>query len=247
MEVHHHSHAHGKKNWKSYFWEFLMLFLAVFCGFLAEYQLEHKIEKDREGQFIQSLVSDLKDDTISISNQIETIKTGMLYFDSLSVLLQSPELARKNGESIYYTARLGVRLTPLVNNNRTIDQLKNSGGFRLIHNQETSNRIMKYYSAFPQLRKIEEIFSGENEAFKEAASKVMDQSIYRIQINPDNTVARIPGNLLLLTYDKTMLNQMGFYAVQMNGSRTGMAQLLQQLKRSAEELLKYLQEEYHLN
>ena len=48
MEVHHHTHsAHGKKNWKSYFWEFLMLFLAVFCGFLAEYQLEHKIEKDR--------------------------------------------------------------------------------------------------------------------------------------------------------------------------------------------------------
>ncbi len=31
MEVHHHTHAaHGKKNLKSYFWEFLMLFLAVF-------------------------------------------------------------------------------------------------------------------------------------------------------------------------------------------------------------------------
>jgi hypothetical protein len=45
MEVHAHSHSHGKKSWRSYFWEFLMLFLAVFCGFLAEYQLEHKIEK----------------------------------------------------------------------------------------------------------------------------------------------------------------------------------------------------------
>lgn len=45
MEVHHHTHhEHGKRNWKSYFWEFLMLFLAVFCGFLAEYQLEHTIE-----------------------------------------------------------------------------------------------------------------------------------------------------------------------------------------------------------
>ena len=245
MEVHHHSH-HGKKKWTEYFWEFLMLFLAVFCGFLAEYQLEHKIEKDREAQFIQSLVSDLKDDTTSISNQIETIKTGIIFFDSLSFFLQSPELARKNGESIYYTARLGVRLTPLVNNNRTIDQLKNSGGFRLIHDQETSNRIMKYYSEFPELRKIEEIFSGENEAFKEAASKVVDQSIYRVQINPDNTVARIPGNLQLLTYDKTSLNQMGFYAVQMNGSRTGMVQLLQRLKIFAKELLIYLEQEYHL-
>ena len=33
MEVHHHAHHEGKKNWKSYIWEFLMLFLAVFCGF----------------------------------------------------------------------------------------------------------------------------------------------------------------------------------------------------------------------
>jgi hypothetical protein len=32
-----------------------MLFLAVFCGFLAEYTLERKIEKDRERQFINLL------------------------------------------------------------------------------------------------------------------------------------------------------------------------------------------------
>ena len=53
MEVHHHSHTasppagRAGKKWTHYFWEFLMLFLAVFCGFLAEYQLEHKIESDR--------------------------------------------------------------------------------------------------------------------------------------------------------------------------------------------------------
>ena len=55
MEVHHHAHnpaePHHKKNWKSYFWEFLMLFLAVFCGFLAEYQLEHTIEHQREKEY----------------------------------------------------------------------------------------------------------------------------------------------------------------------------------------------------
>ena len=46
MEVHQHTHT-PRKKWTHYLWEFLMLFLAVFCGFLAEYQLEHKIEKDR--------------------------------------------------------------------------------------------------------------------------------------------------------------------------------------------------------
>ena len=62
MEVHTHTHS-ARKKWTHYFWEFLMLFLAVFCGFLAEYQLEHKIEKDRENQFLTSLISDLQDDS----------------------------------------------------------------------------------------------------------------------------------------------------------------------------------------
>ncbi len=40
MDVHHHSHHEGKKNWKSYFWEFLMLFFAVFYASIAEYHLD---------------------------------------------------------------------------------------------------------------------------------------------------------------------------------------------------------------
>ncbi len=245
MEVHHHTHS-ARKRWTHYFWEFLMLFLAVFCGFLAEYQLEHKIEKERERQFITSLVSDLRDDTLSISAQVYRLENGILLFDSLSRLVSSPVLAKQNGEAIYYTARMGVRLAPLVNNSRTVDQLKNAGGFRLIRKQETSGRIMIYYSGFPELRMIEEIFDNENIAFKAVASKIMDQAIYREQILPDGSVARLTGNLSLLTYDPVLLNQLGFYAVQMNGSRRGMIQMLQQLKRSAEELLQYLTEKYHM-
>jgi hypothetical protein len=34
----------------------LMLFLAVFCGFLAEYQLEHIIEHQREKEYARALI-----------------------------------------------------------------------------------------------------------------------------------------------------------------------------------------------
>ena len=51
METHApHLHKAPGKKWSHYLFEFFMLFLAVFCGFLAEYQLEHIIEKDREKQ-----------------------------------------------------------------------------------------------------------------------------------------------------------------------------------------------------
>lgn len=70
MEVHAHSHAHGKKTWKSYIWEFLMLFLAVFCGFLAEYQLEHTIEHQREKEYARALYDELQADSVVISQKL---------------------------------------------------------------------------------------------------------------------------------------------------------------------------------
>jgi hypothetical protein len=39
-----------------------MLFLAVFCGFIAGYMLEHRIEKEREETYLQSMIEDLKTD-----------------------------------------------------------------------------------------------------------------------------------------------------------------------------------------
>jgi len=44
-----------------------MLFLAVFCGFLAEYQLEHKIERDRAKELAKSFYEELKNDSVNIT------------------------------------------------------------------------------------------------------------------------------------------------------------------------------------
>jgi hypothetical protein len=72
MEVHHHSHTERKK-WTHYFWELLMLFLAVFCGFLAEYQLEHLIEYQREKQFMKSFVEDLEKDRVLLDHETRLV------------------------------------------------------------------------------------------------------------------------------------------------------------------------------
>ena len=82
MEVHAHSHT-ARKKWTHYLWEFIMLFLAVFCGFLAENQREHMIENQREKQYIKSFLSDLMDDTASISFNESLYDTKVKYLDSL--------------------------------------------------------------------------------------------------------------------------------------------------------------------
>ena len=86
MEVHHHSHT-ARKKWAHYFREFLMLFLAVFCGFLAEYQLEHKIEKDREKQFMQTMAEDLKSDSAQLNRLIKFRTSRIRELDTLFHLI----------------------------------------------------------------------------------------------------------------------------------------------------------------
>ncbi len=70
MEVHHHAHHEGKRGWSFYIWEFLMLFLAVFCGFLAEYQLEHVIEHQKETKLMQTLSAVLTNDKVTFQAYI---------------------------------------------------------------------------------------------------------------------------------------------------------------------------------
>ena len=246
MEVHHHAHHEGKKNWKSYFWEFLMLFLAVFCGFLAEYQLEHKIEKDREYQFIKSLTTDLNDDVKSLDAMMEEERGSLKSLDTLIDLLNNPKLAKQHGDALYYVARMGPRSMPFANNSRTFDQLRNSGGFRLIRKTEASNNIMGYYNQFLLIRLMEDNYNHEFDNFQHIAAKLLDPVILRRQEANKGIIERSNYNPALRTYDIEMLKDMAFHTVYMNGSRRSKLLLFEKLKKSAEKLNDYLKKEYHL-
>ncbi len=247
MEVHHHTHAgHHKKTWKDYAWEFLMLFLAVFCGFLAEYFLEHKIEKDKELQFVQSLTSDLQDDVAALDAMISVDRTAVRQLDTLINLLNDPGLAKQNGDQLYYVARVGPRAQPIANNSRTFDQLRNSGGFRLITNTNASNNIMAYYSQYSPVRLLEDNYNHEFDNYKKVAAKILDPAVLRRQENDAGDILRSTDDPLLQTYDGGMLKELAFHALQMNGSRRGKIVMLKNLKQTAMNLKSYLQKEYHL-
>lgn len=245
MEVHHHAHT-ARNKWTHYFWEFLMLFLAVFCGFLAEYQLEHKIEKDREKQFINSLVADLQDDVRILDAMVAFEQQGVAKLDTLISLLNNPVLAKQYGDQLYYVARVGPRSNPFANNSRTFDQLKFSGGFRLIRNTQASNNIMGYYSQFSWIRLLEDNYNHEFDNYKKIGAKILDPGILRRQENANGEIIRSADNPALQTYDGALLKELGFHALQMNGSRRSKLLLFENLKKSADQLIVSLKEYYHI-
>ena len=143
MEVHHHSHT-PRKKWTHYFWEFLMLFLAVTLGFLVENQREHLIEHRREKTFMSSMLNDLESDTAKFRSMIATYSNVKSHVDSLVLLLKDFENLDKNALAIYDHQVFLHDYNKLVYSDRTIQQLKNGGNFRLIRKSIVSDNIISY-------------------------------------------------------------------------------------------------------
>ena len=224
-----------------------MLFLAVFCGFLAEYQLEHKIEKDREHQYIGSLYEDLKENDEMFSQVLIFQRNRINMMDSMINMLNDPTRIRGKEGLLYYFARMSPRLQTLRINNRTFEQLKNSGSFRLIRKIETSNRIMAYYENIPLIRQIEDLYFGEFDHYKTTASQIFDPAVFTSMEMEDGKIVRTDQNPALQSYEPGLIKQLSLFAVYMNGSGRGIIEQIAELKHKGELMLDYLQKEYHLS
>jgi len=133
MEAHHHTHTE-RKRWYHYFWEFLMLFLAVSCGFLAENQIEHMVDHQREKQYIRSLRKDLSGDIDQISFNQAELKQFISEIDSIATDFSDLKDHRPGVVTIKQSAN-GMGFRDFIYNDRTIiQQLKNAGNMRLIRN-----------------------------------------------------------------------------------------------------------------
>jgi len=244
MEVHQHSHTERKK-WKHYFWEFLMLFLAVFCGFLAEYQLEHQIEKEREKQYIHSMLEDLSEDTLVLADNINEFNEHITRNDTLIRLLNSPDI-KEHGSDLYYLGRRASRSVRLAIHDATIQQLKNSGGMRLIRNQEVSKAVIEYYNRLVFIDYLQAIAFNEADEYRKMAIDVFHPILFNDIVMADNTVIRPSGNPALLTYDpKTLIRVSGMVSYIRN-TKLGLGKAETEMKDASKELIKLIKKEYHL-
>jgi hypothetical protein len=142
MEVHAHSHT-ARKKWSHYLWEFLMLFLAVFCGFLAENFREHQLEHQREREYMMTMLEDLKSDTSLLADCVAFWHNINSSIDSVADAIQFP-IERTDFAKAYRHLSIALNYYGFNYNERTIAQLKNSGGFRLIRQREVANKITLY-------------------------------------------------------------------------------------------------------
>lgn len=246
MEVHAHSHTPHKK-WTHYLWEFLMLFLAVFCGFLAEYQLEHKIEKDREKQFIQSFYEDLTADENDLQIIMGHLHDQMRKADSLQLLMKDITV-KHPANHVYIYLREIVRSSPtlLYPNDRTIVQLRNSGGMRLIRNKSVSDSMVGYYRSIEIIQFLSEDALANKRRLREKYTALLNADDFIITVDSASNVINPAAILYLRKADADIINECRIELNRIKSISGNLAGRMLQLKEKSKRIKEFIKQEYNL-
>jgi hypothetical protein len=149
MEVHHPHHPTHKKKWSEYIIEFVMLFAAVTLGFFAENVREHQIIEHRTHQNLQSIILDLKKDSLLIQQRIKEYENASFYLYKLNDLYleyQNNTLSKNEylDKVLLISDSLRFGNSFYINNSSYKNTIA-SGSFSNINSTELKRTISNYY------------------------------------------------------------------------------------------------------
>lgn len=191
-----------------------------------------------------SMVEDLVSDSTMFAVNYRQRKNRIDMIDSLVYFFSRPLSERNMNDAYYY----GRSISPPLNifpNDRTIQQLKNSGGLRLVRNREVSNRIMAYDQKVRQV-----LFEMGDEVeiraeYRILARKIFNTKIFHQMIAGD-TISKprqAPG---LFSTTPDLINE--FIGVLQYSKRVHQAQLIRagELLEQSNNLRSLIKKAYHL-
>jgi hypothetical protein len=251
MEVHKHPHdVTHKKKWGEYLLEFFMLFLAVFLGFIAENIRETSVNRETEKNNIESLVRNLREDSVSLIKSIEINEKRLVYLDQLLALKNknvSSDTFRK--QFIYHMLKLAY-LNYFSSNQSTFEQMKSSGTLRLIHHPNVLDSILNYETGYSHLKSQEEICSKWWNKAIEQVSSVVDLTV--LANLPNNNLwgmtERDLDGIVLPDITKDMAGLQSYFNWRVN-EKISLGYYLQFLDHQltlVKTLIPFLIQEYHL-
>ncbi len=243
MEVHHHPHIE-KKPFREYLLEGLMIFIAVCMGFIAENIRENISDHEKAEVYMKSLLADIKDDRSFIDKHHQTYAIRLPLLDSLiDQLTETP--APGNTSNLYYYGRLASKSDKFPVNTRTIDQMKNSGNFRVIKNEKVAAEIVAYYLLTEQINEYEKIEDQEENEYRKNAVQVFNAAVFN-KINSTMEVKRPAGNPALRTTDRKIAGDLAGWVHYIKNTRISIDYYKSELRKKGDIVTALIEKEYHL-
>lgn len=235
------------KNWNHYLFEFLMLFLAVTLGFFVDNLREGRAEHQLELQHMQSLIADLRQDTVRFRKQIEDAELVIGMCDSIIQLLGKDNRQAHEQQRLYFLSRaMSPKILPHFVNDRTFEEMMGSGSLRLINKNNIADSISTYYFFSKELLWLNELVLTRFEQKVEMESKVFLASSYEEMLDKKTFAFRaLSGNPPLATNDKAVLNEFAVTIHYVSSVTAFKKNYLRRLKLNATRLLAILNNEYN--
>ncbi len=235
-----------KRSWKAYFLEFIMLFLAVSLGFMADNFREKTSERNKEKEYIQSMIEDVEEDRTNIKEVININTQRIQSLDSLLVrCFNFRDTNREKLELNIYFAQVLMHPEFFAPAELTIQQLKNAGGMRLIKSKESINEIIRYDTKLKKIASQQLYYENYQNMAIAMGTKIFNihKLLFAIR-NPNNSLT--PNSFELLDKDKSKLKKFGNNVAMYKGIIEYYVVLLKEMHKQGEGLIQTLKNEYDL-
>ena len=220
-----------------------MLFLAVFCGFLAENQREHYIEKARAKQYIESFYDDLQNNLAVCSGIIDDNKRKIEPLNNMEPcydnVLKKPKASSCLHELLKNSRGLGAAQF----SDGTMEQLKNAGGFRLLKKEDRDSIILydvairnyKYSESMVMQESLDNVKNNFKKLISFKANKFLDSASYTTEIP------------FLFSDNKELLNELFNDLYRYKRAITFQNRSLTDIKNRTNRLVAYFNTKYHFD
>lgn len=240
MEVHHHTKSHHG-GWKGHLLEFVMLFAAVTLGFFAENLREHYVERHRAVAFLDSIAADLDADIANIDSTLEQSQVRYVAGNEAMALYASGEYRQRMAD-FYYDIRVYSSRIPFVPAVNGIEQLRASGGVRLIADRKILDSVQRYQLSLEQVATTQELLERTLVEFRVRSAGLMDFRVnHAMYADPTNTDRnkrweKPAGNPALLDQDPVRLNELMNFVLFSINSENSRINRLKALREEADAL-----------
>jgi hypothetical protein len=250
MEVHHHPEVE-KKGFKEYVLEGLMIFLSVTMGFFAESIRESIGDNAKEHEYITSMIEDARKDTAAIHWCIRVNSAREKAARTLANMCYNYDVSKSNDAILYIQFHAATYHPDYVYPvERTLTQLKNSGGMRLIRKKAAVDSIIAYEDETKKLVSQQGAYQYYLNNWEAQAEQIFNLKYLHIQNSKQKISASKPGdtiyNGLLFTRDKMILAKAGNSVSTYGAVVDFYVYRLKETEVHSVNLIHTLQKEYHL-
>jgi hypothetical protein len=247
MEVHHHPDLHHKrKRFKEYILEFIMIFLAVTLGFLAESLRESISEHHRERMYIEGFIKNLQDDTAQMRQVIAYNDVEVKGLDTIISISKANYLQVPVQDSIFwYSFKYLFDIHTFHNNDITITQLRNAGGYSLIRKPNVADSIALYEANNSDLKDQEKFFGDAFKDMWEEFQHTFDQTLINNMAHVYKKDHKMPFNVnVLISNNKEKMDLLYNHYYNMDLVLRGYLNMLRVHQVYLVHLIKFLQSRY---